>query len=597
MLKSPIWRLTFGIVLVCSGAARAEEASAFASPADLWAGIDPEAEPLEIESLRSWNEGGAAFETLRFTGERHPEGAVRVFAIQGAPREGPRVPGILHVHGGGQTASLEWVRFWAARGYACVSFDFCGELPPRTDVTDWGPIRHGNMVHAAGGFQLLPTPRESSWFHWALVSRRALTLLSRHPRVDTQRLGVFGISVGGTLTWMIAGCDARVKAAAPIYGCGYNYDRGNARWGYPPPSDDLRAFQRVLSAEAHAPYITCPLLFLNATNDFHGLFDRSFEALDSVAGEVRQAFTPRYNHHIEPAQGTDLPRFMDWHLRAGDAFPGSPQISLAIGSSGVPGVQVRPAEPDSVAGVDVYYALGDKRPPARFWRTAAVERDAIGWSAAAPVVDPWDDLRVFANVTYRSGVCISSRMRLAVPAQLGKARGTLAWNSNLDSTPARAGHWYFTNGYTDPSLDKSYLAPGIDANGDPFVAFDLTTLGDPVEIQLSTHIVGDPQFTGPEGAALGLTCEGGFLDPGLKVTAIVDDWGAPPKRYTAEVSAAGLSSGTQDLELPVERFVDGEGRSLASWNGVDKLELSGRAERSRPPRFSRLRWARTAGSN
>ena len=83
-------------------------------------------------------------------------------AIQGAPRSAVRAPGVLHIHGGGQTASLDWVRFWAGRGYVSVTFDFCGPWAEREEVTQWGTIPHANMALAAGGFQLRPTPRESS---------------------------------------------------------------------------------------------------------------------------------------------------------------------------------------------------------------------------------------------------------------------------------------------------------------------------------------------------------------------------------------------------------------------------------------------------
>jgi len=120
-----------------------------------------------------------------------------VFAIQGAPTAGKHLPGILHLHGGGQTASLAWVQFWAKRGYVCVTFDFCGPWDSRTEVTDWGPLSQANMAQAAGGLQVHPTPRESSWYHWTVAARRALTLLSQHPAVAPDRIGIFGVSVGG----------------------------------------------------------------------------------------------------------------------------------------------------------------------------------------------------------------------------------------------------------------------------------------------------------------------------------------------------------------------------------------------------------------
>jgi Acetyl xylan esterase (AXE1) len=67
------------------------------------------------------------------------------------------------------------------------------------------------------------------WFHW--YSRgynpggvelwnaiRGLDLLSERPEVDPERLGVTGISGGGSQSWYIAAADSRIKAVAPVCG-------------------------------------------------------------------------------------------------------------------------------------------------------------------------------------------------------------------------------------------------------------------------------------------------------------------------------------------------------------------------------------------
>ncbi len=133
------------------------------------------------------------------------------------------------------------------RGYVCVSFDFTGPWQGRKDVTDWGPITQANLEHANGGLQIRPTPRSSSWYHWALVARRALTVLSYHPKVDRERLGIFGVSIGGTLCWLVAATDERVKTAVPIYGCGYNFDKHKTAWGFPELEPAVVLFKRVLA--------------------------------------------------------------------------------------------------------------------------------------------------------------------------------------------------------------------------------------------------------------------------------------------------------------------------------------------------------------
>jgi hypothetical protein len=417
-----------------------------------------------------------------------------------------------------------------------------------------------------------------------------LTLLARHPRVDADRLGVFGISVGGSLTWMIAGFDRRVRAAVPIYGCGYNYDRRNVQWGLPGLTEDLALFQRVLSPEAHAPGVECPVLFLDSTNDFHGLMDRAYETLAAVRGPVRQAFTPRYNHHIEPQQGKNLALWMDWHLNHGAAFPASPSLKLQLDGNGVPQATVVAEAPDGIDAVDVHYALGDKRPQARFWRRVPIRDLKAPLVAALPVMDPWEQIHVFANVRWKSGVSLSSELRMAIPAQLGRARATLQRSATMAHGDEGVDHWYFTNGYTDPNLDWSYLQSGKDAAHGPFVAFNLDRFGDPVAVRLSTHLIGDPQFRGRDNESLALECRGGFTPDGLTITLIEDDWSPRARRFTAKVAGADLGPDWKEIVLPLSRFADAQGQPPAHWNQIDKLELQGEAARSAPPQFGRLRW-------
>lgn len=102
----------------------------------LWAGFDPRALPLEVEVVQSQDEGDLRLETIYFTGEVFEGQKTRVFGYLGRPRRAAgKLPGILHIHGGGQTANLDWPRFWARRGYVCLSFDFCGN----TNLPTLGP--------------------------------------------------------------------------------------------------------------------------------------------------------------------------------------------------------------------------------------------------------------------------------------------------------------------------------------------------------------------------------------------------------------------------------------------------------------------------
>jgi len=571
-----------------TGARAAEEPTAINSPAELWQGYDPEALPLEVESLERWTEDGVQFEKLRFTSEDFGNGKARVLAVVGKRSDATHLPGILHIHGGGQTLSLDWVKFWTKRGYACASYDFCGEWDGRKEFTDWGPLKHGNMAQAAGGFQVTPTPRESSWYHWTIAARRALSLLASQPEVDRERLGIFGISMGGTLCWSVAASDSRVKTAVPIYGCGYNVDGQRTQWGFPRLTPELALFQRAVSPEAHAPYITCPILFLNATNDFHGWMDRSYDILAATPSPHWQAYTPRFNHHIAAAQGENLPLWMDYQLKGGAAFPRSPVIILSLGEAGVPQAEVNAA--DSPESVEILYSLGERPAPNRFWRNVNTTSAGSLWTAAIPVVDAWAPVNAFANVRYKSGICLTTNLVTHVPGTLGKARATLSPDEPIDERIV-AESWVYARAHTDPSLERTYLLVGRESERPYVVRLNPEMFGEKQTVDISSHVIGDPQFQAPPGARLAFDYAGDLGPEGLRVTVVEHDWTPLARFYTATVTAEERVDGWRTAELSLEDFkAKDAGTPLASWSELDKINLQGTSSMSKPFRLANLRW-------
>jgi cephalosporin-C deacetylase-like acetyl esterase len=586
------------------------QAPDFETPEKLWRDFRPDSPELELETIKSWHDDQGTFETFHFTAERESGGRVRVFAIRGAPNKGTRLPGILHIHGGGQTASLDWVRFWTKRGYVCMSYDFTGPWAGRKEFTDWGPITQANLAQANGGLSVHPTPHSSSWYHWALVARRALTVLSYHPKVDRDRLGIFGVSIGGTLCWLVAATDDRVKTAVPIYGCGYNYDSRKTVWGFPDLHPDLVLFTRVLAPEGYASSVRRPLLLLDATNDFHGWMDHAYEILAKVPAASRVAFTPRYNHHIDESQGRNLPAWMDWQLRGGPAFPAGPKLDLRLNRDGDPLANVRPADSSQVANVEVFYTLGEKPPPNRFWRRAEVVKSERSWQARLPVVRTSDALRAFANVYYQSGVCLSTNLARAIPDRLGTARVSLAWSASPAAERAEPGApFVFATANTDPSVSIAYFVRSDDLIRPDAVCVNPAIFGDRINFAIVSHYIGDPGYVGHDGLSLAFEYQGDFLrdsgpkpekapgandsdGPGFSVVVTVHDWTPQAKSYVVHVAATTPGKGWQRVELAASRFVAADGKSLPSWRDLDKLEIRGLGSKRNPPRFAQFEWVR-----
>jgi dienelactone hydrolase len=586
------------------------QAEVFDTPEKLWRDFDPQSPDLEVESLKKWEEGGASLEKVRFTSEREEGGKVRVFAIRGAPLEGSRLPGILHIHGGGQTASLDWVRYWAKRGYVCVTFDYTGPWAGRKEYTDWGPIKQGNLTDAQGGLIFRPTARASSFFHWAIAARRALTLLSYHPKVDRERLGIFGVSVGGTLCWLVASTDERVKTAVPIYGCGYNYDAKKTAWGFPKLNAALTLFNKTLAPEAYAASIHGPILFLGATNDFHGWMDDAYQILSLTHVTRRLAFTPRYNHHIDAGQAANLPAWMDWQLRGGPPFPADPKLELRLDPDADPTATVLPDDARHVDKVDIFYALGEKPPPNRYWRHVPSTRTANAWRARLPLLKPNEKCAAFANVYYHSGVCLSTNLgrRVSGGNSQSEPSATLKWSAmpNVDGDELGS-PFVFARANTDPNVATAYFVRSDNRAHSDEVCVNPALFGGQIRFGIVTHYIGDPGYAGRTGMSLAFEYQGEFIEDktplppaggkhdepdrgGLTFEATTHDWTPLSRHYTAHVDTKTSAADWQGVTLSVSQFQTADGKPLQSWRELDKLEIRGTATKEHPPRFRRFRW-------
>ncbi len=151
----------------------------------------------------------------------------RIFAYYGHPRtvSGQKSPAVVLVHGGAGTAFKEWVRLWNERGYAALAMDLEGHVPsPEWQLKEclqlsghpWsGPEKQGVFTDYMA-------PVSDQWMYHAVAAvLSGHSLLRSFAEVDSQRVGMTGISWGGIITSLAAGLDDRLSFAMPVYGCGF----------------------------------------------------------------------------------------------------------------------------------------------------------------------------------------------------------------------------------------------------------------------------------------------------------------------------------------------------------------------------------------
>lgn len=584
--------LLLALTIIGSGAHAQKPAEhPYSTPQEVWDGFDPRKEPLDVEMKRRWVENGASYKEFYFTAETVEGQPVRVYAMYAEPvrsSNAERLPAILHIHGGGQTVSPEWLKFWTSRGYAVMSFNWGGRWENRAEYTKWGALKQGNHLDAIAGPVVKPSQHVSSWYHWALVSRRCLTWLEQQPGVDPNRIGIFGVSMGGTLVWSVAAMDDRVKAACAVYGNGW--DSHNPDRYAPDPNannPDVLLWRKTMQAESYAPMIKCPLLFLSATDDQHGRMDRADDILDRVLGPTWQSITPNQRHHIAPEQGRSLPMFMDMCLKGGKPLPNSPAVKLGPAKDGVPALTVSPASAGDVERVDVYYGLQTTNPMARHWRLVRTAQQGRTWRGSMPIIDEHQRLFAFAEVTYRSGLCLTSRLLTDLPSHLCQAEVTDQASLLIDDFSHGMDGWVRQLSYTDPCMEMTFLRMADGPGG----VKGLSHIDYAGHFACATHKIGDPKWRGPAGSSLEFQVLSSKPNT-LKVAVVENEFIPGMKTYAATATLKG-SPDWQTFVLSPDQFKTDAGEPLSSWDVVCNLEITSDTWEGPPPVLSMFRW-RTA---
>jgi hypothetical protein len=399
----------------------------------LWAGLDMRAEPLDVEILKEWEEDGIVLKVLRYRVGIFKGQKAMMGAVYGYPKGGSKLPGLVQIHGGGQYADYKAALTNAKRGYATISIAWAGRIsapdykvdpdvvklfwegktsdPNYKLTTDWGALDayHAPCRNEANDFtgikpgawtlDTIESPRNSPWFLCTFAARRALTFLEQQPEVDAKRLGVYGHSMGGKITVLTAGTDNRVKAAVPS--CGGISDLENKN----------PLFCATLTDDQYLKAISCPILFLSPSNDFHGRINDLPAAVKEIQSpDWRLSISPHHNHQDTAEYEVATQVWMDQCLKGLIKVPQTPKTTLTLKTdNGVPKITVEPDTSRPILGVEVYYSregrLDEKSQDRentihRFWYFVSAQKHGEVWKAELPLCGLEKPLWVYANVIY-----------------------------------------------------------------------------------------------------------------------------------------------------------------------------------------------------
>ena len=252
---------------------------------------------------------------IRFSGLPYQGRENTVFAYIGFPDHAAPsspVPGMVLVHGGGGHAYAEWVRYWADRGYAAISFDGYGQIYTGAEHTYdasldfWKPDPALHLPN--DGFSTVGKPLEDQGFTYYVSDvLLAHSLLRADPRVDETKIGLTGISWGGIAASAAVCLDGRFAFAAPVYGSGF-LNESNTAWGEYFRHKDV---SDAWDAKHMLPDVNVPVRFFNSDRD--PFFDANAATASAAAAPLGSlTLLPGFTHgQNEGAAIPELARFAD----------------------------------------------------------------------------------------------------------------------------------------------------------------------------------------------------------------------------------------------------------------------------------------------
>jgi dienelactone hydrolase len=380
---------------------------------------------------------------LFFEGEVYTGMTTRVFAWVGIPTNGVGpFPAMVLVHGAGGTAYQDWVQLWMDQGYAAIAMDTAGQIPEHPDGATTGWVRHDYAgPEGWGGFDQIDEAITDQWMYHAVAAVvRGHSLLRSYAQVDTNRIGITGISWGGILTCNTAGLDSRFAFAAPVYGCGFLGEDSYWLSSVMRPMGETNSLIWLNNWDPgrHVGRATMPMLFVDGSNDKHfrlGSWQKTYRQPET---DVSLSCQVRLSHSDYVGRVPEVTAYANSKF-----FGGEPLAEVIDAGRTNQDVWAMYSAESTVSNAVLNYTVDSGAWTGRYWETTSADLNPT--SRVVTAVLPTNTTAYYFNLYNPDGMISSSEHE------------ELTGYEQVDDTPSNV-QLSFENGSVDIGFDLAVTA-------------------------------------------------------------------------------------------------------------------------------------------
>ncbi|MBR4800242.1 MAG: hypothetical protein IK048_01000 [Clostridia bacterium] len=394
----------------------------FMTPTEVWEGFNPTQAPLESSIISSETDENFVCAKQFFTADTTPSGKLRAYMeVYYDKRWADDRATILIIPTLNPIDYKEFVKKLVQEGYVACVLDYAGASPDENLRTTF-PQEYSYAEFSEAQARMLrieSDARHTPWYVWTMITRRAITLLVEHKLVDTEHIGVLGVSEGAHIAWQVAGTDARVRALVAINGNGYLWANGKPRFTSTniPTNDEERAFSTGVGAETYSRFVTCPTLLIALAESNSSDVDRVGDVINGVKSHSKQLIISSGDEQITT---DEFGAMLTW-LRANFALGGKESLIPTINFEASDGeLYVKINSIKSAKRRSLFVCYGEPFPYNRYWKPLD-DLQKVGnheYKAHIPVINDKELIVAYATFEFEDGNIVSTPVIGTVPETL-----------------------------------------------------------------------------------------------------------------------------------------------------------------------------------